>query len=711
VDTLCLALAMGCTEPLPSVAAAVAVKGLRGFEPGEMKQFGKPGRLAAAKSPPPGFRARPPGADDDSYTIFRVAGSRDWPKFHLFKAHATEGSYALRYEVGAWHERYSRAPAITGHPPIGGYHNVHDWLYQRHCLIWAEGSPTQPLDWSAYQRLRFDVYSADAPAVLGVRARDATATEGRPRRHPHGLRTALGVFRVPQGKQVTCELPLADMARAGELDLSKVHWMHIRLNGFEGKTAIFIDNLRLLAEGGKEETKLPLLRMEGKPRPFARRVWDKNPPSRARRAFHRELGPVEKLGPVTVVEAGGQYACGYGHFGGHGGTYFQSARRGVVAYDNRRLLVVVGARAGRARPFTWGGVAESGGVLALASFDGGRTWGGLTPGEAEPALIQDWYWRATLAADACGDLYSVGTQNCDSYVEGYDVFFRRLAFNGTGWAYDRFSIVDQNGYKCPGPARALRLASGRIWAAWTDGFGGIYAKCSDDDGLTWKPCKDASIETLPRPFYEPKLEDLGKPEAPKPPKEVLLWPAEPVVGPLLVPYKGQVAAIAYDGSRWAAHDGTSWGPTQRVPWRSKRGGQASEAVPGDARIFLARAEGKGDHMQLVALRLENGKWTGPETLATGELGSSIVTASGDAVFCFYVLVKGAAGDPAYSIYCRRWKNGAWGPAVNVATEKERINELAAPAASPPTYAAIFWDQYTRNPRKPTWVRFARIPNR
>ena len=333
------------------------VRRLRGFEPGEMKAFGKPGKPPAAKSPPPGFRATPPAPDAATYTIYRPAGSRDWPRFTLHRAHATEGAYALRYDVGDWHERYSRKPAITGHPPVGGYHDVHDWLWQRHCLIWSEGSAAEPPDWSPYDRLRFDVLSRDAPAVLGVRVRDATATRGRPRNHPHGLRTALGVFRVPKGRQVTCEFPLGAMARVGEVDLSKVHWLHVRLNGYEGKTALFLDNLRLLAPGAGREAKRPLVTMVAQAGPFARKVWPRNAPARAKRRFARRIRPVEKLGPVTVIDAPGGYACGYGHFGGPGATYFQSARRGVVACDNERLLVVIGARApGPSRALTWGGV-------------------------------------------------------------------------------------------------------------------------------------------------------------------------------------------------------------------------------------------------------------------------------------------------------------------------------------------------------------------
>ena len=729
-----LATALGCSavcawadaDPTSSSGEADVVL-LRGFEPDEMKRFGIPGKFLSG-GPAPGYRVEPIPEGAEGYTVFRKASSRDWPKFSLFAKHATQGRYALRYPVG---KPRTSLPLVTAHPPAGGYHDVWDWYYQRHAKVWSEDAARKsPLDWSAYDRLRFDVHSTDAPAVLAVRVRDMIATD---RKLAHGIKTALAVFRVPKGRTVTCEFPLARMARAAELDLSQVHWAHIRLNGNEGPTVLFVDNLRLLTRDATAKAVYPLVTMEGEPGPFARPVWEKNAPPRAKPMIERRTGPVEPLGPVTVVAAPGTYACSQGHFGGHGGTYFQSARRGVVAFDNDRLLVVMGGRPPKAaRPLGWGGVAEGGGMLALASFDGGKTWGGLKPGEKEPVWLKDWYWRATLCSDRFGDLYAIGTENCDSYTEGYDVFFRRLWFNGRGWTHDRFSIVDQNGYKCPGPSRVLRLSSGRIWATWNDGFGGVYAKHSDDDGLTWKPCKDASLAP-PRPFYEPTLADLGKADATKPPGAVLLWPCEPVAGPLLVPFKGQVAAIAYNGSQWARHDGRAWTKAEKIPWSKARvrPGEASEAVLGDDRIVLVRSQrpwkAKDGPSDLVAMRLEGGAWKGPETLATGAIGSSILTASGKAVFCFYILKAVAqpssaaegkdgapqpgAAVPQVTIYCRRWKAGAWEPAVEVASESVPLNKLAAPTVSPPSYAAVFWDQLHTKGSGSTWVKFARIPNK
>ncbi|MFH1024751.1 MAG: hypothetical protein V1809_15320 [Planctomycetota bacterium] len=719
-----LAAGSACAGDKTEVSASEGVKLIRSFEPDEMvgnasrdpvagKHWKFVGKFWEGEGIPVGWRVKDhlseltvPADHDGPVTLYVPDGSRDHPDMSLYRTGATQGKYSFLYRLTDHKCQQAKKPFVTGCPPFGGYHDVYDWYFQRESFVWKEKSGDKPMDWSVYNRIRFDVLSSEAPAVLGVKVRDRSCTRLSKQGLSVGIRTDVAVFKIPAGKQVVCEYPLAEMARVAEMDTSKIDWMFIRLNGFEGKTDIFIDNIRLLVPDAKDEVKGELIKMEGEPRPFARRVWDKNPPPRDRTTFKRETGPVEKLGPVTVYEGGGNHACAPAHFGGNGETYGQSIRRGVVAWDNKRLLVIFGGKPHPEAPkITWGGAGEYSQTVVLASFDGGKTWGGLQPGDKGPVQLDDWYWRASASSDGGGDLYYVGTENCDSYVEGHDVFFRRLGFTGDGWEYDRMTIVDQNEYKCPGPARALRLSTGRIWTVWTDGWNGVWSKYSDDDGLTWAPCKDASIKEFPRPLYVPKLEDLGKPNPPKPPATVLLWPAEPAAGSLLAPYKGQVAVIAYDGTQWASHDGKAWGATQKVPWKNGKGSQAAEAVLGEDRIFLARAE--NDNTVLSAIRLEGGAWQEAEELDKGKFGSSILTASGESVFCFYVKVEGED----YNVYSRRWKGGKWEPAEKIGMEKEQICQLAAPTVSPPDYAPVFWDQLGKKGIKSTWIRFARIPNK
>jgi len=648
-------------------------------------------------------------------------------KLRFIKKHATQGEWSVAYRVAKrrYLPQYARGvfPSLTARPPLDGCHDPQDWFYQRHCQIiddaLANRYKARPRDWSAYALFRFDVFSDGAPAVLAMRVHDMSGPRIPAR--PLGLRTALGVFKVPAGKQVTCEFPLAEMAKVAEMDLSKIQGFNIRCNGYEGETTVYIDNIRLVtADAAAADAKFPLVKMVGPPRPFARRVMYRPRLKKNVEKMKRQVGPVEPLGPVTVLVAPGGYACSHGHFGGSGATYFQNSIRGVVAYDNQRLLVVFKAflPRGKVKRATKH-ICEGGGIVALASFDGGKTWGGLTPKEKLPVLFGNWYWRAFACSDASGDLYQIGTENCCSYHEGYDVYMRRLAFTGDGWVEDRCAIIDQNLQKCPSVSRVLRLASGRLWAAWTDGWGGCVAKYSDDDGFTWAPCKDASLAP-PRPFYQPKLADLGKADAPRPPKEVLLWPGTPVAGPLLVPYKGQVAAVATDGTAWQVHDGAKWGPRRKGPFGGKRRPGhlvISEAVLGADRLFLCRSAGcdnSGRNEYLASLEvahLEGGTWK-IDTLEEADIADSILTASGNAVFCFYVKKVNAGETAKYEVRYRRWQAGVWQPSVLVATETERINRLAAPTVCPPSYACVFWDQWARNAGKtPTWVRFARVPNR
>ena len=161
---------------------------------------------------------------------------------------------------------------------------------------------------------------------------------------------------------------------------------------------------------------------------------------------------------ITVAPYGA-YTGGAGPFGGSGPVYTQSIRRGCVAYENDRLCGIFGG--GIKKP---GARYPTGGLYATASFDGGTIWGGLKPGEKEAVHLKDWYGRATGSSDATGNIYLVSTENCCSYHEGYDAFFRRLAFTGEGWEDDRVSMIDQNIRKCPGNSRAWRLPNGRIWA-------------------------------------------------------------------------------------------------------------------------------------------------------------------------------------------------------------------------------------------------------
>ena len=658
---------------------------------------------------------------DGPVTIYADVGSRDRPIARLYKTGATHGKYAMCYAgpIPGWRMAKLAAagdPRGAGGqgsaPHVGSYHSRAEHFWQRECNIIddALAHSRDRRDWSAYDRLRIDVYAKGNPAVLGLLVQDSSGLATKYGRM--GLRTALAEFRVPRDRQVTIDFPLADMARVGELDLAKAMGFVLQLHGFQGEAEIFIDNIRLLTKAAaKADAKYPLIAMEGPVRPFARKVIYR-PTPRFPEKLKRRTGPVTKLGPVDITLAPyGSYTGGAGHFGGSGSVYFQSLRRACVAYDNDRLCVVFGGAVKKGRRIV-------GGIFATASFDGGKTWGGLKPGHKEPVLLKTWHGRATGSSDATGDIYLVGTENCASYHVGYDTFFRRLAFTGEGWEDDRVSIVAQNMRKCPGTCRAWRLRSGRIWLTWCHGAAGpnsTLAKYSDDDGYTWAPCKDASITQLPRPFYKPDLADLKKPPGQrKPPASVLLWPSTPVPGAVLLPYRDGIAVIGW--KQWQVHDGTTWGPRRDLPLA----GAGSATVLGPTHIFIAvggrysnrlRNERRG---ALVVADYQDGKWN-KRILETSDVGDTILTASGEAVFCFYVKAVSEGGrEIANEVRYRRWKAGKWGESVLVARESFRINRLAAPIVCPPDYAAVWWDQRkqggTAGRTKASALRFARVPN-
>jgi hypothetical protein len=247
--------------------------------------------------------------------------------------------------------------------------------------------------------------------------------------------------------------------------------------------------------------------------------------------------------------------------------------------------------------------------------------------------------------------------------------------------------------------------------AWTDGWGGSVAKCSDDDGYTWRPCKDASL-AVPRPFHRPGLAELRRPPGrrTRPPRAVLLWPGTPVCGSVLVPF-GRGLAVLGRRAKWQRLDGQAWSPPRKMPW----------GVPYDAaatavgeRVFLVRGARYRDAAQqpaagsLQVAELAEGKWK-TTTLEARNVGDAILSASGEAVFCFYVRYVGP--ERRNHVCARRWHEGVWSPARTVAVEDMQINRLAAPVVSAPDYAPVWWDEWRKGRGRPLELRFALVPNR
>jgi hypothetical protein len=650
-----------------------------------------------------------PENHDGPVTVYRNNGSYDTQSVNLFRTGATQGKYARMYspvtggsEIASWKYIVSYSggtgSGLMAEPGKDGYHDIQDWFWQRYVNFFDDelAHSHEQRDWSAYEVLRLDFLAEGNPAVIGVRVFDSSGPKIPA--HYLGLRSRLAVFGLPKDQQVTVEFPLAALTQAAEMDLKKMMGFIIRMNGYKGEYRLYMDNFRLVTKAAMAaDAKFPLVKMQGEIGPFGRPVLDKHTVRDAAK-LARKTGPVEKIGPVVAVAAKGLYSSFGGLLGGGGWTYSQSLRRGLAAYDNDRLAFIYG---------------DSEGIRATASFDGGKTWGGLQPGVKEPAKFAWGHFRATTTSDTNGDIYMIGTEECSSYHEGYDVLLRRLALTGAGWELDRKSLVCQTLRKCPKTARAWRLPSGRIWMAWTDGWEGCVAKYSDDDAITWTPCKDAALAP-PRPLYEPKLEDLAKPPAqrPAPPKEILPFPGTPVPGAILAPLRDGLAFLSDQDDKWQVFENGKWGAMQKAPF-------AGDATfLGTDHIFRAKGGSYGDRIDtekrgdLLVTEFLNGQWTPVQTLEAGQIGDVTLVASGDTVFLFYV--KAVSDEPdkvVNDIRLRRWRDGRWGESELLATENYRINRLGTPVVAPAAYVPLLWDaRVTSLKGAPTAIKFLRLPN-
>ncbi len=673
------------------------------------------------------------------------------------KEKASHGEYSVRKDVGKRMSRYclispkpnqmKEPPRLMAMPPTNDRHDVMQWYYERYCAIFDEcgvaNKMTRPLrDWSAYDRLRFDVYAKDAPAILGISVRDGTGP--RFRIGYTGVRSGYGIFNVPKGKWVTCDFPLAKMAKLCHLDLKKAQGFFLHFNGYQGDTAVYIDYFRLVRTGGEKKPKHQLLAPSNKLTAKLYKVFKTPPMTVKPDKPKRNLDPVGKLGPVTVTTRGG--------FGFGGVTYNQTVRRGVAAYDNDRIVFL--SRGGGDRKLSRKINPKSvgaDGIYAHATFDGGKTWGGIRPGEKLPTSLNTWYSRSGGSGDSeTGRLFLLGTENCQSYMGGYDTFFRSLGFDGKKWAPERISTVDNNFQKCPWWCHVIRLKSGRLWACWCDGRVtrkgvGFPAKYSDDGGLTWFPCRSADSKKMPPPLYRPTLKDLEEAHE-RAPDHVIQVPAELIPGPMMARYKEGVISVSPRGGAYAIHDGKTWDVTVRdandyKKWKklpafgkAERYSECSVSSVKDTHVFVAKGgnyrfnfyvkniqRGKStieklENGQLTDLAVahldgEKGTWT-TTTLETAGVWDCAMTASGGNAFCFYVKLVREGDKKKWEIRYRRWADGKWEPSVLVAEDAVRVNRLAVPRYCPRSCAVVLWDHIVlkREPG-PGGIRFARVPNK
>jgi hypothetical protein len=364
--------------------------------------------------------------------------------------------------------------------------------------------------------------------------------------------------------------------------------------------------------------------------------------------------------------------------------------RAFVAPDNDHLLL--GFLAGY--------------VHVLQSRDGGAGWVGLDD-QPRPTRCYHNANAPSHAAEAAGnDLLYLYTDHCAGGGSPSNLFFRKVAFTGRGWKLEPPRLVDVDCRHCPEwRVEVLRLANGRIWAAWMhlDRFGktGVRARFSDDGGLTWRDPDSNAMLIIDR-------DDSQGPQR----FGVTLWtddtpPIERANGRVgamfahggltLIPYRGTLACVWND----------TWHPLAK--WSVFRDGRWSEPV----RIELGKgkpgsAAAVGDTLYLVFAdkvhRLDGQKWVADTP--PGARGG-LLTAAGDDLYCFWATLASEGKEHHYTIHASHKHAGQWSEPRILATEiviaERPYLGLTAPRRVSGSFIPLAWGPQA------DWIKYLRLP--
>ena len=605
--------------------AAEPVKLLCGFEPGDAKAWG-------LKPDGENFRAK----------------TGQYKSLSFCKVDAPQGQFALSAERGQWLKTgKTRYNILRRNSLLNGY----GWFRKR-----------LPTDWSGYDTLRVDFRSASAAGRVRIEVEDEIC-------QPAVRRT----YAFPAGKWVTLEFDLAEASKLHTVPLPESEWKRwaakeftgrvlnpkrmanvcIYLEQMDAKSGILIDNLRLAARTVKEA--LPLVR-------------DKSPFPAPQMLPAPELVPVklpENVRPVAVrdVDLSKARKTGYARVGGPTG-------RAVVAVGPRTL---VGFFAGY--------------LHVLQTADGGVTWAGLGNKPAPTQCYHNANAPSHCAAAAGPDMLYAYTDYCAGGGNPSNMFFRTITFNGKGWTLNPVHLLDVDCRHCPEwKVRLVRLASGRIWAAWAhlDRFGklAVRARYSDDVGVTWRDHDSNAMMTIDRDQSQgPQRYGVtlwvDKPGGRTPPFETAngrLGAMYAHGGLELAPYGDRIACIWantwHPYSAWSAFDGQNWTKPQRIGL-----GSPGSVVAIGKTIYVALHHRK----QSKLMRLDGAKWA-EETLPQGRPGMlSVVDGK-------LVNVWTQAEEKKVGVYIMMRGKGGWTKPQRIALESPGAGPRARIGVSAPQYA-------------------------
>ena len=539
-----------------------------------------------------------------------------------------------------------------------------------------------PVDWSGHERLRLDVKTTKAALRLRVMLEDELVSPPTTR-----------VFAVKPGGWVTLEIDLAEAGTLRDLEppaktagparvkvrtLNTARMANLMLvvEQADAATDVLVDNIRLLADASAEKARYAIV-TDTTPYPGVFCLAPSTPRPRDVSGVRRPGVPVGKLAPI-LIDCSRAQAPSYHRLS-------EMLRHGITAVDEKRMVLAAGNR---------------------YTLDGGKTWISLgrlkhsanAPGDG--------------IAAAGPDILAVYTGRCACGNSPSCIYFRAVTFDGTRWTMGQPSLVDVDSRHCPEfRVEVLRLASGRIWAAWfQDGrFRTIHLKArySDDGGRLWRDPDSNAVAYFQRPTHWKTPLPIG----------VTLWPESPGDAPplerangrigrvhphtnlALVPYGEHVACIwgaSNETLVWSHFDGRSWSTPALVVKRY--GGPSSATTVGERTLYVA-FRGK-------VYRLGAEAWTEDSPPRTG---AQKLIAAGDVVHCVGKSVTIEGDQQVTTIWHSRKASGqAWSVVSVLAEEripKSRFGTVAI-IAPQEAFANVIPIAYGPHAR---WVRILRIP--
>ncbi len=547
-------------------------------------------------------------------------------------------------------------------------------------------------DWSAYDRLRFDVFCSAGSRRVRVALEDADI---EPPVHRE--------VTVEAGRWYTVELDLRRGVSSRGLDSQHITGLYVMADG-----EVLIDSVRLCLSD--TACKFPILRDDSPQTLPAYYRASAGPQPETFPSIEPDRSPIP-LEPPTVITS---LDDGFSLWSSKPKNqalieevpmYFKNKGKwkdylGVTpcgwasAFDNSHLLV--GFTAFNKRN-----------VFVLQSMDGGKTWRGLD-GKDQPTPISvpnpDHGSGHGDVVGRRGDAMILANLGCCGHGArpSLRLFAQKLTFTESGWQLRPTpALIDCEPRHCNANQSIIRLPNGRLWAAYClvgrEGRLCVHARYSDDDGRVWKSWRVGKSGLIPGSHYSSTKNH---------------YQAYIHLEPCLVPWKKGIACLwreqkAAEGRLlWSRFDGSQWSAPEDIPAAKWEKGQPGPRWPQPYAVSL-----HGKEVFLVCANIPgvlhfcDGHWQ----QEAGQIppGGKISAAGEDTVVVF------AAVNEGEQTALRSWErspDGSWLPPVELNREdqplsmdRQRIG-LVVQAYAPANFVPVAWTC-----QKQRWIKFLRVP--